>query len=292
MISIENADLLVHISEKGAELQKVFNKREKFDYLWDGNPDFWASHAPNLFPVIGRLNEYTYIKDEKTYEMPQHGFAKDSLFTVSKSTEDTAVLVLKSNEETKKMYPYDFTFTITYTLEGKNLTTTYTTENHSKETMPYSVGGHPAFNLPMNGEGTYEDYTLTIDPKKDVAYFESDPVPYRSGNKKPFDAMENGVLPMNHETFRKGLIIIDEATIDTVTLASEKSSHGVKVHMADFPYVCLWTKEQMDAPYICIEPFYGLPDITGEVGTLEEKEGMILLKAGEEKSVAFTIETF
>lgn len=292
MLKLENDQLLVEVAAQGAELQKIYHKKEKFDYLWDGNPDFWGSHAPNLFPIIGRLNEYKYNKDGQTYELPQHGFAKDFEFEVAESYAAKAVFVLKSNEETQAMYPYDFTLTITYSLEGPELKVAYKVKNHSAETMPFSIGGHPAFNIPMNGEGTYDDYTLTIDPKKEVSYFESDPVPYRSGDKKPFKDMENGILKMNHETFRDGLIIIDEPNLETVTLASPNNKHGVTVDVSEFPYLCLWTKEQMDAPFICIEPFYGLPDVIGEVGTLEEKEGIILLEAEEQKDVAFTIATF
>lgn len=292
VLKLEDEQLLVEIAIQGAELQKIYNKKENFDYLWNGNPDFWGSHAPNLFPIIGRLNDYKYKKDGQKYELPQHGFAKDFEFEVEESSDKKAVFVLKSNEETKAMYPYHFSLAIIYSLEGSELKVAYKVENNSTETMPFSIGGHPAFNIPMNGEGTYDDYTLTINPKKEVNYFESDPVPYRSGNKKTFKDMENGVLKMNHETFRDGLIIIDEPTLETVTLASPDNKYGVTLDVSDFPYLCLWTKEQMDAPFICIEPFYGLPDVVGEIGTLEEKEGIILLEANEQKEVAFTIATF
>lgn len=292
VLKLENEQLLVEIETHGAELQRIYNKKEGFDYLWNGNPEFWGSHAPNLFPIIGRLNEFKYKKDEQIYELPQHGFAKDFEFEVKEFNSTKAVFVLKSNEETKAIYPYEFTLTITYSLEGQELKVTYKVENHSAETMPFSIGGHPAFNIPMNGEGNYDDYTLTINSKKEVDYFESDPVPYRSGNKKTFKDMDNGVLKMNHETFRDGLIIIDEPTLEKVTLSSPNNKHGVTLEISDFPYLCLWTKEQMDAPFICIEPFYGLPDIIGEIGTLKEKEGIILLETNEQKEMAFTIETF
>ena len=292
MLKLENEQLLVEIATKGAELQKIYNKKENFDYLWSGNPDFWSGHAPNLFPIIGRLNDYKYTKNNKIYELPQHGFAKDLEFTIEKSSDTQAVFVLKATDETKAMYPYNFSLTITYSLEGPELKTAYQVTNHSTETMPFSIGGHPAFNIPMNSEGTYEDYILTIDPKKEVSYFESDPVPYLSGNKKSFNDMKNGVLTMNHETFRDGLIIIDEPTLETVTLASPNNKNGVILDISEFPYLCLWTKEKMDASFICIEPFYGLPDVIGEIGTLEEKEGMILLGANEQKDISFTITTF
>ena len=122
------------------ELQKIYNKQENFDYLWTGDPDFWGSHAPNLFPTIGRLNDYKYTKDGKTYELPQHGFAKDLEFEVAESSDTTAVFVLKSTDETKAMYPYNFSLAISYNLEGSKLKTTYQVTNESTETMPFSIG--------------------------------------------------------------------------------------------------------------------------------------------------------
>ena len=103
MLTLENEQLLIKIATKGAELQKIYNKQENFDYLWTGDPDFWGSHAPNLFPTIGRLNDYKYTKDGKTYELPQHGFAKDLEFEVAEASDINAVFVLKSTDETKAM---------------------------------------------------------------------------------------------------------------------------------------------------------------------------------------------
>jgi len=102
MLKLEHEQLLVEIATKGAELQKFYNKKENFDYLWTGDPDFWGSHAPNLFPNIGRLNDYKYTKNNKTYELPQHRFAKDLEFTIEKSSDTQTVFVLKSTDETKK----------------------------------------------------------------------------------------------------------------------------------------------------------------------------------------------
>lgn len=291
VITIENDDLLVEISANGAELQKVYNKKEQFDYLWNGNADFWGSRAPNLFPIIGRLNEYKYKKDDQIYELPQHGFAKEMTFEAHQESDIKAVFTLKNNTETTAMYPYEFTLMIEYTLVGALLAVDYRVENHSKERMPFSIGGHPAFNVPLNGAGSYEDYTITIQPKEEVKYFESNPLPYRSGNRKVLQEMKDGVMTLSHETFREGLIIIDEPKLDAITLEGPEK-HGVTLNVIDFPYVCLWTKEQADAPFICIEPFFGLPDIAGEVGTLEDKGGIILLESGEVKQLGFTMDLF
>ncbi len=292
MITLENEELLVEISPHGAELQKIYSKKDEIDYLWSGDETYWGRHAPILFPIIGRLNEDKFKKGDEIYELSQHGFARDKTFEVEGTSDETAIFTLQQDDDTLDHYPYEFKLTVTYTLIGKLLSVDFKVENQSEERMPFSIGGHPAFNVPLNGEGNYEDYTISISPKHEAQYFESDPVPFRSGSKRILEAMKDGILPLNHETFRNGLIIIDEPKVDMVTLAGPENKHGVTLNVGEFPYLCLWTKEQGDAPFICIEPFFGLPDIAGEIGQLEDKGGIILLEEGEERQLGFTMEMF
>lgn len=290
MVTLQNDQLRVEIATLGAEITSI-KGANGVDYILD-NPEFWGDHAPNLFPVIGRLNDYKHVKDGEEYEIPQHGFAKISEFEVVTQGDSLASFQLKASEETKKGYPWDFTLTIHYSLEGSSVKVSYEVSNHSDELMPYAVGGHPAFNIPLDGAGTFSDYQLTIDPAINADYFVSDPVPWLSGEKAPFEALKDGVIELDHEIWRDGLIIIDNQDIETVTLSSDKTDHGVRVHMAEFPYLCLWTKDDMDAPFLCIEPFHGLPDVDGEPGQLVDKEGMIILAPGETNTTSFTIEIF
>ena len=291
MITLENEELLVKISEEGAELQKIYHKKEELDYLWDGNPQYWGRHSPLLFPIIGRLNEDKYKKDGKIYEMTQHGFARDKTFKVDSQTNETAEFSLEQDKDTLAHYPYKFKLTVTYTLKGSLLAVDYKVTNNSNEQMPFSLGAHPAFNVPLKQSETFNDYKITINPREEAYYFESEPLPFRNGKRSVLGEMKNGVMPLSYDIFDEGLIIIDEPKMDTVTLEGPEK-HGVTLNVAEFPYLCLWTKEKADAPFLCIEPFFGLPDIAGEIGELEHKGGVILLEEEQERTLGFTIELF
>lgn len=287
MIKLDNGTLEVQIAELGAEIQMIKGKNG-IQYIFD-DKSIWDGHAPNLFPVIGRLNNYQYHKGDKTYEILQHGFAKLLPFSVVEKSTDHAILELTDTEETFERYPYHFIFRIHYTLSDNHLSVAYEVKNHSTDNMPYSVGGHPAFNVPIGDAGTYDDYEIVLDKPIDVTYHVSQPVPYLNGEVKPFKALSKGKLKLDHEVFRNGLIILDADDINSVTLQSSQTPHQISLDVHEFPYLCLWTKEQMDAPFICIEPFHGLPDIAGEVGTLEEKQGMIILPPNHSNTTTFTM---
>ncbi|MDN6625803.1 MAG: aldose 1-epimerase family protein [Pisciglobus halotolerans] len=291
MITLENEELLVTVSEEGAELQKIYHKKEELDYLWDGNPEYWGRHAPLLFPIIGRLNEDKYKKDGKLYEMTQHGFARDKTFKVGSQSNESVEFVLEQDEDTLVHYPYDFKLTVTYTLKGSLLAVDYKVKNNSNEQMPFSLGAHPAFNVPLKKDESFDDYTVTINPREEAYYFESNPLPFRNGKRSVLGEMKDGVMALNHAIFDEGLIIIDEPKMDTITLEGPEK-HGVTLNVAEFPYVCLWTKEEANAPFLCIEPFFGLPDIAGEIGELEHKGGVILLEEEQERNLGFTIDLF
>lgn len=292
MIYLENDLLEVEISETGAEVQRIFQKSEKIDYLWDGDPQYWSGHAPVLFPIVGRLNENSYLHKGKQFELPQHGFARRMEWRLEEAAQEQAVFVLSSNLETKKKYPFDFDLRAIYTLNENILQINYEVENRSEEIMPYSLGSHPAFRVPLNGEGEFDDYQVTFHPALPLQHFEIEPAPYLQGSQKPFEQLENGILKVKREWFQGSLLINTENKIETVTLTSPVEKHGVRLQVSEFPYLCFWTKEDTEAPFLCMEPFHGLPDVFGKVGELLEKKGIIPLEPGKKKKHTYTIEIF
>lgn len=276
MLTIKNKQLTVEINPKGAELTHVIDNHTHFDYIWNGAE--WPKHAPILFPAIGRSTEDSYLLDVKTYPMQQHGFASDYDFEVLEQAEDSLTLLFKDNEETAQSYPFHFAFKVIYQLVRNKLNVAFEVQNHSSESLSFALGFHPAFNLP----GKFENYFLNLTTEeKALQQFEivKNPFPYRSG--KLLDLAQNAShLPLERSFFEKGLVILNN-DIQKVQLASEESGLNLTVELADFPYLCLWTKEDMDLPYLCIEPFQGLPDVVNQKQELLEKEGNVVLAAGE-----------
>ena len=164
-ITLETDELKVLISSFGAEMQSLFGKSGSTEYLWQGNPKFWGRRAPHLFPIIGGLKDGRFVYDSRSYEMGNHGFARDSEFAVEALSKTKAVFTLC---ERKENYPFDYLLSITYALKRNRLKITYTVKNTGKRKLYFSVGGHPAFACPINPALKYSDYFIEFE--KDTAF--------------------------------------------------------------------------------------------------------------------------
>lgn len=288
MIKIENNHYQVEIDPHGSQMIKLINKKYHFNYLWDGLE--WPKHAPLLFPAIGRSNNDSYIFNNKTYKMPQHGFAADQDFTVISKEKDSIILELKSNPETKKLYPFDFNLRVMFHLLSSGLSISFVVKNLSNIDMPFSLGSHPAFNVPLAGQGEFEDYYVDfIGNKEPIEVYEivKKPYPYRTGNLETITTENIHSIKLNHSIFKPGLRIISNRDIDEVILHSSQSKHSISMMISDFENICLWTKEDQDLPFLCIEPFNGLPDIYGEPIDWYKKEGNLIIKPKQEKRIQY-----
>ena len=156
--TLKNDLLTIEVSDFGGELQSITGNG--CEYLWHGDPTYWTGRAPLLFPICGRFfgGKYTYAG--KTYEMGTHGFVRHSVLTLSSHSDTELVLQLCANEETCKQYPFDFSFTVTYTLSGNRLIVSATVENTGKEVLPFAFGGHPGFSVPLSGNSDFSDWYL------------------------------------------------------------------------------------------------------------------------------------
>ncbi len=274
---ISNGIITLEVADKGAEMMSV--QKDGGEYLWQGNPEFWSGRACNLFPICGRLTDGKYTYKGNTYEMVLHGFAKLSDFVLKEQTENKLVFSLKSNDEIKKIYPFDFEYVVTYTLNGETLNVEYSVENAGKETMYFAFGGHPGFNVPLNGEGKFEDYYVEFaeatNPEQLV--FEEC---YMSDKTVPF-ALENGVrLNLKHDLFVNDAIFLTKMS-NKVTLASAKTNRSVTVEYPNMKYVGFWHKPYSEAPYVCIEPWMSVPAYYNVVDDLETKRDMTKLEPGK-----------
>ncbi len=163
MFTIENQELKVSIEAKGAELQSLYHKDYQLEYMWSGDPAFWGKHAPLLFPIVGTLKGNTYYYEGRAYSLPRHGFARDREFTVESQRADSITFLLQSDEQTRAVYPFEFELRVGYRLVSNKVSTTYQIRNPSSEPMYFSVGGHPAFRVPLVPDTEYTDYYLEFD---------------------------------------------------------------------------------------------------------------------------------
>ncbi|MFV7236623.1 MULTISPECIES: aldose 1-epimerase family protein [Flavobacterium] len=278
--TIKNSNLNAEIKHLGAELVSLKTNLNK-EYIWEGNPDFWGKHSPILFPIVGTLKNNSFHYGRIEYHLSRHGFARDMEFELVDKKENSATFSIQSSEETLKMYPFAFELQIIYTLEENNLGIEYKVINNGKSPMPFSIGAHPAFALP----GKFENYSIAFEKDETLEYYllENDLI---SNKTKKLEA-QNKRIPLTYELFKNDALIFKTLESNSLTIL-ENENPILRVHFEDFPSLGIWTK--MNAPFLCIEPWFGYSDTNENFGNLFEKEGIQILQEKDTFKSKFSIE--
>lgn len=267
---ISNGEITASADSYGAELKSLRSAEKEIEYMWCGDPAYWGKTSPVLFPFIGGLKNGEYRFQGETYEMIKHGFARDMEFKLVSHEAAEVWFVLEANEETKKIYPFDFKLEIGYRLEGKSLKVLWRVENLSEEVIYFSIGGHPAFNCPLNQEDERADYYLQFDVKDCICctVIGADGL---VDDHHVIHELENGLLPVRAELFERDALVMENGQLHEISLLTPDKKPYIKVEF-NTPVAAVWTPARMNAPFICIEPWYGLCDHVEFEGTLEERK--------------------
>lgn len=277
---LKNTFLTATINNLGAELCSLKNTENK-EYMWEGNLEFWGKHSPILFPIVGTLKNNSYHYDETAYHLPRHGFAREMEFKLVDKKENSATFSIQSSDETLKSYPFLFELQIIYILDKNNLRIEYKVRNNGKVKMPFSLGAHPAFALP----GNFENYAIQFEKEESLVYsvLENDLI----SNKTKTLETQNKQVRLNYKLFENDALIFKTLESDSVTILEENKPF-LRVNFNNFPSLGIWTK--MNAPFLCIEPWFGYSDTEENSGHLFEKEGIQILEVKETFNTAFSIE--
>jgi len=288
---IENERVVAVFDSKGAEIISFKDKNTNIEYIWQANPAFWASHAPILFPFIGQSKNKQYEYNGKSYPMTNHGFAREYDFKVSEQSKNSISFVLTDSEATQTVYPFHFSFEITYKVEQASLVVSFQVKNtDTSNPLYYSLGAHPAFNVPLEEGTKFEDYSLNFSPKKKRKIFKlADLKEFLLDFAATAEASTDVDLPLQYGLFKEGLFAYETTGATTCTLHSNKTSHSVAITYDNMPYLCVWSPTPKNAPFVCIEPWVGLPDNTKATGKLAEKFGIQKLEALTSSQTGFTI---
>ncbi|RDI56258.1 aldose 1-epimerase family protein [Flavobacterium glaciei] len=277
---IKNSSLTAEINHFGAELISLKTNQNK-EYIWEGNPEFWGKHSPILFPIVGTLKNNSFHYNGNEYYLSRHGFARDMEFELIDSTANSATFAIQSSEKTLKVYPFEFELQLIYTLNENNLSIEYKVFNKGKSTMPFSIGAHPAFALP----NLFENYAITFEKEEPLEFYllENDLI----SNKTKKLEVTNKQIPLTYEWFENDALIFKTLQSNSLTIL-ENENPILRVHFEDFPSLGIWTK--MNAPFLCIEPWFGYSDTNESSGNLFEKEGIQILESNATFHSKFSIE--
>lgn len=283
--TLENDIVIAKIVNQGAELISVIYKKTGVEYIWQADPKHWARHAPILFPFVGKLKEDQYRYQGNSYKMGQHGFARDQHFTVVRQDQTTVALMLKSDEKSRAVYPFDFELMLTYTLSENTISVSYQVTNSAEGPLYFSIGGHPAFNCPLVPGKERSDYHLRFDQ------VEATEVHYLTDGlfAGPIEPFTGDVLTLPENRFDRDALVFKSLRSNSVSLMDNEHKQWLTFNFEGFPYLGIWSKSRT-SPFVCIEPWYGIADQADHDGDITKKEGIMKLEGSGQFECSYTLE--
>ena len=268
-ISNEINNITATIDSFGAELISLKNISTNTEYIWQKNPQYWSKSSPVLFPFIGALKSNEYFYNEKKYSFPKkHGFARDNEFEIYIQKEDYVSFKLSSSKETREIFPFEFNFFINYSLKKNILIIEYIIENLDENKLYFSLGNHPAFNIPTSENITLNDYFIEFKKDENENLYILNNSLFDPQNK--LKNIKNKIFNINTEIFNNDVLILKNSNSKIVWLKNYKNNFRLSFKFEGFKHLGFWSKPQ--AEFICLEAWNGLPDYINHSGNLIEKK--------------------
>jgi len=244
---IENDILIVKSKPEGAELTSILNKKTGLEYIWQAGME-WPKHAPVLFPIVGQLKDNIYYYDDEIYSLERHGFARTNTFLITAHETDSVEYSLLFNDETLRVYPFQFELLVSYELKNELLEIIYTVFNNGEDDLYFSIGAHPAFKIPLNNNERYDDYYLEFNKDEDAQRWM-----LHNGllDNKTRPVFQGKILQLTKTLFNEDALVFKNLKSDVISIKSKNHSHGLNFHAQGFPYFGIWAAK--DADFICLE---------------------------------------
>ncbi len=296
IISISSNSLTASIDTMGAQLMNL--SKGESEYLWQGDSNWWPRRAPILFPIVGVLKDGEAESAEGTISLARHGLARLNQFEVVEQSPSSVTLQLKSTEETRKSYPYDFELKLIFSVAGDTLTQTYEVTNTGNVVLPFTLGAHPAFNIPIPGveAASLDQYHLSF-TRSWTSYGPSITDEGLCNYATPQRlVVDSDTLELSWELIDREKTITLEDVPDrriTLTTNAEASSeaHGIQMDFEGFDYLGIWSAAP-GCPFVALEPWCGIADTVDTDGVFEHKPGMINLEPGQSIAKTLSIKVF
>lgn len=287
MVELKNESISIRVSEMGAELQSIKDAKGK-EYLWQADPNFWPRHSPILFPIVCSVNNDTYRVAGREYHLPRHGFARDTEFKLVNYRPEKVTFALESDETTRKVYPFDFVLSVSYRIDGPKVSVIWHVHNTGKEEMHFQIGGHPAFNIPDYVAGKPQEGRIRLNSEEPLDGLKS----YIDGSHEmieiPVEA-EQGVITFSDNTWRNDSVKVHKSQVSEAQLLNKRGEAEVTLRFQT-PVIAFWSPYEKQAPFVCIEPWYGLGDPRGFDGEFKDKPLMNHLLPGASFMSRYEIE--
>jgi galactose mutarotase-like enzyme len=285
---ISSEQIKVQIQHSGIELSSIQSKNTGMEYMWQADPEVWGSSAPVLFPIIGALKNNSYLLDGKAYSMPKHGIVRGNPnHEVIESLPHQITLSLEASDETLQQYPFRFSFITRFSVKGHTLTVSHRVENSGNQTLPFTLGAHPAFRCPLHNGDSYSDYALLFEHAETLDRHLIDIPTGLISNSKERVLSNESRLPLTHDLFDRDALVFKNTKSKRVTLSHITRGKQLSIQFPSFPHLGIWAKPNGD--FICIEPWFGTADPVDHNGEFIQKEGMQFLVPGGNFEASYSI---
>ena len=296
IISISSNSLTASIDTMGAQLMSL--RKGESEYLWQGDSNWWPRRAPILFPIVGVLKDSKAESAEGTISLARHGLARLNQFEVVEQSPSSVTLQLKSTEETRKAYPYDFELKLIFSVAGDTLTQTYEVTNPANVVLPFTLGAHPAFNIPIpDVEASSLNHYHLLFTHSWTSYGPSITDEGLCDYTTPQRLIvDSDTLPLSWELIdREKTITLENVPDRRITLAASteapSEAHGIQMDFEGFDYLGIWSATP-GCPFVALEPWCGIADTVDCDGIFEHKPGIISLEPGQSIAKTLNIRVF
>lgn len=284
-VKISSAAVTVVCLQEGAMLHSLV--KDGVEYLWQGDKEHWGGQAPVCFPIVGVLKGGKANAFGKPCEMKRHGVARINPFEIKEQGPNSVCFVQKSSEKTKREFPFDYLLQIKYTVLGNSVTTEYTVKNTGNCKLPFQIGGHPAFNCPLESGERFEDYSVKFDKVLNHPCLRPDIHSGIIDISKRYDVIKNSnEIKMDHSLFVYDAMVFDGIKSKSATLSA--GGRGVQIDYQDFANLLIWSSAN-GGDFVALEPWTGISTCSDESDAFENKRGITVLEPGEEASFKFKI---
>lgn len=268
--TLSNQQVTVCIDEHASEIHSFKDNHTGIEYMWQGDPAYWAGRNPTLFPMVGSTWDKKLHINGREYVTGNHGFARHSDFKCIEKDDTHLIMELKDSEETRQQYPFSFTMHILYVLRQNELMIHYEITNDGNESMPFHFGLHPAFNCPLDPKRSFDSYQIELNHAEEIP---------QEGN----EPLHTDVIPLDRGKLKKTIIITNPKSTEA-SLSDGK--HKVTVHYEGYEWLAFWSPE---APFVCIEPWHSHTDFSEVKVPFEKREGAVTLEPHHRWTTDYTI---
>lgn len=284
---LTNKWLRIEVSDEGAEFQRISGRQTGIEYLWSGNPTFWDRRSPLLFPIVGRLNNHRALIDNEEYFIPKHGFVSSTRFKKTGADPHSLTYQMESSPQMHKLFPFPFNLSVNYRLRSNFIVVTWFITNTGLYSMPFHIGGHPGIMYPQFNPRKRIKAYASFGCKGPIESASVGPTGCLSNERYKLD-LHNNLLAITDDCFKNDAIIIDKKQVNHISILDPDKKPYVSMDF-NSPVLLLWSPYNVKAPFVCLEPWYGLCDAEDYNGEFRNRPYTQFVEPGKRMKLGYTL---